>query len=80
MYMRIRTASDDNVMKQTCVLLQPSPHHSCENSKAYRITHLFFFSESWRCKVIVLFIKQLASNGTPADIIASRITERLVVV
>jgi hypothetical protein len=30
--------------------------------------------------VIILFIKQLASNGTPADKIASRITEQLAVV
>ena len=71
-------ASHDNFMKQTCIHLHPSPHHSCENTKAYRITHLFF-SEPWRCKVIVLLIKHLVSNGTTADIIASRITERLVV-
>jgi hypothetical protein len=80
MYIRIRTASDDNFMKETCIRLHPSPHHICEKSKAYRITHLFFFWEPWRCKVIVLLIKQSASNGTPADIIASRITERLAVV
>ena len=78
--MRIRTASNDNFMTQTCIRLHASPHHSCENSKVCRITHLFFFWEPWRCKVIVFFfffIKRLARNGTPEDIVASRIQNDL---